>query len=130
LLGHVVVAGGNQGAVHEQHGVLAEPLALLEGELRPEVIDDAIGGRCSACRTAALKEIDLCPAWQGTGAARHIHDTLLVDRDEPYVTLMVNAAAGDGKVHALYRSWGYGDIGHSQPSPASPRLTVMIRSTG
>ena len=42
---------------------------------------------------------------------------------------MVNPAAGDGKVHALYQSWGYVDLGHSQPSPASPRLTVMIRST-
>ncbi len=43
------------------------------------------------------------------------------------MTLMVNEAAGDGKVHDLYKSWGYKDIGHSQPSPASPRLTVMIR---
>ncbi|OEV13163.1 acetyltransferase [Streptomyces nanshensis] len=78
----------------------------------------------------ALKEIGVCPVWRGTGVARHIHDTLLAGRDEPYVTLMVNEAAGDGKVHALYKSWGYRDIGHSQPSPASPRLTVMIRSTG
>lgn len=78
----------------------------------------------------ALKEIGVSPPWRGTGVARHIHHTLLLEgRDEPYVTLMVNEAAGDGKVHALYRSWGYEDIGHSQPSPASPRLTVMIRST-
>jgi hypothetical protein len=42
---------------------------------------------------------------------------------------MVNPAVGDGKVHAVYRSWGYEDIGHSQPSPASPVLTVMIRAT-
>ncbi|WP_399932236.1 GNAT family N-acetyltransferase [Streptomyces kanamyceticus] len=76
----------------------------------------------------ALKEIGVRPAWRGTGTARQIHDTFLASRDEPYVTLMVNEAAGDGKVHALYRSWGYEDIGHSQPSPASPRLTVMIRS--
>ncbi|MEU1931184.1 GNAT family N-acetyltransferase [Streptomyces sp. NPDC059818] len=77
----------------------------------------------------ALKEIGVSPAWRGTGVARHIHNALLAGRKEPYVTLMVNQAAGDGKVHALYRSWGYEDIGHSQPSPASPRLTVMIRST-
>lgn len=43
------------------------------------------------------------------------------------ITLMVNPAAGDGKVRALYESWGYEDIGQSQPSPASPVLTVMIR---
>lgn len=76
---------------------------------------------------AALKEIGVRPAWRGTGTARRIHDALLLTRDEEYVTLMVNPAAGDGKVHALYREWGYQDIGHSQPSPASPLLRVMIR---
>jgi hypothetical protein len=58
-----------------------------------------------------------------------MHDAFLAARDEPYVTLMVNPAAGGGKVHALYHSWGYEDIGQSQPSPASPVLTVMIRNT-
>ncbi|MEV5984924.1 GNAT family N-acetyltransferase [Streptomyces sp. NPDC052051] len=77
----------------------------------------------------ALKEIGVRPAWRGTGTARRIHDALLAGRAEPYVTLMVNPAAGDGKVHALYRSWGYEDIGQSQPSPASPVLAVMIRAT-
>jgi GNAT superfamily N-acetyltransferase len=76
----------------------------------------------------ALKEIGVRPAWRGTGTARRVHDALLAARDEPYVTLMVNPAAGDGKVHALYRSWGYEDLGHSRPSPASPVLTVMIRA--
>ncbi|MFD3514876.1 GNAT family N-acetyltransferase [Streptomyces sp. NPDC058657] len=79
--------------------------------------------------TLALKEIGVRPNWRGTGIARRIHDGLLAGRDEPYVTLMVNEAVGDGKVHALYRSWGYTNLGHSQPSPASPRLTVMIRPT-
>lgn len=77
----------------------------------------------------ALKEIGVRTRWRGTGTARRIHDALLATRDEPYVTLMVNPAAGDGKVHAVYQSWGYGDIGRSQPSPASPLLTVMIRAT-
>ncbi|WP_217247098.1 GNAT family N-acetyltransferase [Streptomyces sp. AC602_WCS936] len=76
----------------------------------------------------ALKEGGVRPAWRKTGTARRIHDALLATRDEPFVTLMVNPAAGDGKVHALYRSWGYEDIGQSQPSPASPVLTVMIRA--
>lgn len=60
--------------------------------------------------------------------SRRIHDVLPATRDEPYVTLMVNPSAGDGKVHELYGSWGYKDIGRSQPSPASPVLTVMIRA--
>ncbi|GAA0585757.1 GNAT family N-acetyltransferase [Kribbella sandramycini] len=79
--------------------------------------------------TAALKEIGVRSAWRKTGTGRRIHDALVAARTEAFVTLMVNPAAGDGKVHALYRSWGYTDIGHSQPSPASPLLTVMIRST-
>ncbi|MGW6908426.1 GNAT family N-acetyltransferase [Streptomyces sp. NPDC054940] len=77
----------------------------------------------------ALKEIGVRPAWRGTGTARRIHDALLASREEPYVTLMVNSAAGDGKVHALYWLWGYEGIGRSQPSAASPVLTVMIRTT-
>jgi GNAT superfamily N-acetyltransferase len=77
----------------------------------------------------ALKEIGVRPAWRKTGTARRIHDAFLAARDEPFVTLMVNSAAGDGKVHALYESWGYEDIGQSQPSAASPVLTVMIRAS-
>ncbi|MFJ3089721.1 GNAT family N-acetyltransferase [Streptomyces sp. NPDC086838] len=78
--------------------------------------------------TMALKEIGVHPSWRKTGTARRIHDTLVATGAEPYITLMVNAAAGSGKVHTLYESWGYEDIGQSQPSPASPVLTVMIRS--
>ncbi|WP_181786953.1 GNAT family N-acetyltransferase [Streptomyces phytophilus] len=80
---------------------------------------------------AALKEIGIRTAWRGTGTgtARRVHDALLATRDEPYVTLMVNPAAGDGKVHALYETWGYEDIGRSRPSAASPVLTVMARAT-
>lgn len=78
----------------------------------------------------ALKEVGVRLAWRKTGTARRVHDVLLATRTEPFVTLMVNPAAGDGKVHALYRSWGYEDIGRSQPSPSSPLLIVMIRAIG
>ncbi|EFE75394.1 hypothetical protein P376_1420 [Streptomyces sp. HCCB10043] len=43
---------------------------------------------------------------------------------------MVNRSTGDGRVHALHDSWGYEDIGQSQPTPASPVLTVVIRTVG
>ncbi|MFI1767367.1 GNAT family N-acetyltransferase [Streptomyces sp. NPDC020800] len=76
----------------------------------------------------ALKEIGVREAWRKTGTARRMHDAFLAAREEPHVTLMVNPAAGDGKVHRLYQSWGYQDIGQSQPSPASPVLTVMLRA--
>ncbi|MFD8261343.1 GNAT family N-acetyltransferase [Streptomyces griseoluteus] len=85
-------------------------------------------GKYTQHSAVALKEIGVRPAWRKTGTARRIHDALLGTRNEPYVTLMVNPAAGGGKVHALYKSWGYEDIGQSQPSPASPVLTVMLRA--
>ncbi|WP_182660066.1 GNAT family N-acetyltransferase [Streptomyces calidiresistens] len=75
-----------------------------------------------------LKEIGVRPARRKTGTARRIHHAILADRAEPHVTLMVNPAAGDRKVHVLYRSWGYEDIEQSRPSPASPLLTVMIHA--
>ncbi|MDK0519578.1 GNAT family N-acetyltransferase [Streptomyces sp. ML-6] len=78
----------------------------------------------------ALKELGVVEAWRKTGTARVLHDALLATHDDkPYATLMVNKLAGDGAVHRLYESWGYRDLGQSQPSPASPVLTVMIRPT-
>ena len=62
-----------------------------------------------------------------TGASRRIHDALLSGRGEPQVTLMVNAQAGNGKVHHLYETWGYKDLGASQPSLDSPVLMAMLR---
>ncbi len=77
----------------------------------------------------ALKEIMVRVPWRGTGTARRIHDALLSGRQEAYVSLLVNPAAGDGKVQRLYESWGYHPISTQQPSPESPKLTAMIRST-
>lgn len=76
----------------------------------------------------ALKEGGVRSAWRKTGTARRIHDAILAAREEPFVTLMVNPAAEDGQLHSLYKSWGYEDIGQSQPSPDTPVLTVMIRA--
>ncbi|MER8184235.1 GNAT family N-acetyltransferase [Kitasatospora sp. NPDC094015] len=74
-----------------------------------------------------IKEIGVRTPWRGTDTARRIHDELLAHRAEDRVTLMVNPLAGDGKVQALYESWGYEAINSQQPSPDSPRLTAMIR---
>ncbi|WP_432125477.1 GNAT family N-acetyltransferase [Streptomyces sp. bgisy082] len=78
----------------------------------------------------ALKEIGVTIPHRGTGLARRIHDELLAGRGEAYVSLMVNASAGDGKVRRVYESWGYEVIGTSRPSPESPVLTAMIRRIG
>lgn len=79
--------------------------------------------------TLALKEMMVRVPWRKTGTSRGIHDELLARRSEEQVTLMVNPLAGEGKVHRLYASWGYGDIGESQPSPDSPVLRAMLRPT-
>jgi len=45
LLGDRVVAGGHQGAVHDEHGVLRETLSRLESEQGTEMVDDAVCSR-------------------------------------------------------------------------------------
>lgn len=77
--------------------------------------------------TLVLKEIGVRGPWRGTGTARRIHDELLSGRDETHVALMVNPLAGDGKVQALYETWGYRAFNAQQPSPDSPHLVAMIR---
>jgi hypothetical protein len=41
LLSDGVIAGRNEGAVHDEHGILGEPLTCLERKQRPEVVNDA-----------------------------------------------------------------------------------------
>ncbi|BFV55855.1 hypothetical protein KCMC57_up09590 [Kitasatospora sp. CMC57] len=76
----------------------------------------------------AIREIGVRTAWRGTGTARLIHDELLAHRPEGRATLMVNPLAGDGKVQALYGTWGYRAFNSQPPSADSPRLTAMVRS--
>jgi GNAT superfamily N-acetyltransferase len=88
---------------------------------------DPLPAGCTEVPTMAVKEVGVRPPWRGTGTARRIHDELLAGRTEQRVTLLVNPLAGDGKVQALYESWGYVAVNVQQPSPDSPRLTAMVR---
>ncbi|MFF0413492.1 hypothetical protein ACFYUY_24030 [Kitasatospora sp. NPDC004745] len=65
----------------------------------------------------ALNELGVRTPWRGTGAARRIHEGLAGNRPEERITLMVNPAASDGKVLALYESWGYAAVNEVQPKP-------------
>lgn len=56
------------------------------------------------------------------GVSRRMYDALLACRAEGHATLMLNPAAGDGKVMRLYKGWGYHEMGVVQPSPAFPWL--------
>ncbi|WP_207892080.1 GNAT family N-acetyltransferase [Streptacidiphilus pinicola] len=77
----------------------------------------------------AFKELGVRPAWRKTGVSVRLHDALLSKRGEERVTLLVNPAAGDGKVQALYASWGYEPFNRQTPSPGSPPLVAMARAT-
>ncbi|MBT2487333.1 GNAT family N-acetyltransferase [Streptomyces sp. ISL-96] len=83
--------------------------------------------RYAARDAVAVKEIGVIPSWRGIGVARQMHDELLTHRAEPHTTLMVNPAAGEGKVMRLYEGWGYKEIGVVQPAPESPWLVCMAR---
>ncbi|MFJ5218741.1 GNAT family N-acetyltransferase [Streptomyces sp. NPDC088354] len=84
----------------------------------------------TAAQALAVKELGVRAPWRKTGTARRAHDALLeAHLDTVYTSLMVNPAAGDGKVERLYESWGYRRIGTCQPSPDSPPLAMMVRPT-
>ncbi len=75
----------------------------------------------------ALKELGVTVPWRKTGTSRRLHDALLAAYSaKPYVSLMVNPAAG-GKGPAALRVVGLLGIGVSHPAPHSPILTAMIR---
>ncbi|MCX2968225.1 MULTISPECIES: GNAT family N-acetyltransferase [Streptomyces] len=78
-------------------------------------------------RTVALNEIVVRKPWRGQGVAWQLHEAWLSQRSEQRVTLLVNPAAGDGAVQAVYEAWGYRKIGEQQPFPDSPRFAAMLR---
>lgn len=86
--------------------------------------------RETGTRTLALNEILVREPWRGAhgaGAARRIHEELLSGRTEERVTLLVNPQRADGRLKAVYESWGYKEIGQQQPFPDSPVFAAMMR---
>ncbi|MGV9264217.1 GNAT family N-acetyltransferase [Kitasatospora sp. NPDC003701] len=78
--------------------------------------------------TFVLKELGVRSPWRGTGAARRIHEELARGRGEERITLMVNPAAGGGKVLAVYEAWGYEAVSEVRPHPEAPPLVAMVRA--
>ncbi|MFE1555095.1 GNAT family N-acetyltransferase [Streptomyces sp. NPDC058734] len=97
------------------------------GDLWWSRIGDDLDAEYTRAPTLALREIGVTLAFRGSGLARRIHDELLAGRADRYASLMVNPAAGEGKVRRVYESWGYKAIGPVQPAPDSPVLTAMVR---
>ncbi|WP_329486054.1 GNAT family N-acetyltransferase [Kitasatospora sp. NBC_01246] len=82
----------------------------------------------TAAPTFALRELGVRARWRGTGAARRIHEGLTGGRGEGRVMLMVNPAAGGGKVLALYEAWGYQVVNEVPPTAEAPPLVAMARA--
>ncbi|RST05479.1 GNAT family N-acetyltransferase [Streptomyces sp. WAC07149] len=97
------------------------------GDLWWRRISNDLDAEYTRAPTLALREIGVTAALRGTGLARRIHDELLAGREDRYASLMVNPAAGQGKVQRVYEAWGYAPIGPVQPAPDSPVLTAMVR---
>lgn len=77
-------------------------------------------------RTVALYELMVGQHWRGTGLAHRIHETLLAERTEERVTLLVEST--HPRVRDLYESWGYERIGDQQPFPDAPIYATMLRT--
>lgn len=81
-------------------------------------------------RTFAVQEVLVREAYRGTagaGASRTLHETLLAERNEERATLLVDPSRSDGRLKAVYESWGYQDIGEQQPFDDSPVFATMMR---
>ncbi|EKX65971.1 hypothetical protein STRIP9103_03428 [Streptomyces ipomoeae 91-03] len=89
LLGDAVVAGRHQGSVHDQHGVLAEPFALLERERRPEAVDDAVGRRLRY------------PEQQGELAQGEVRAPVRGDQQDPVLQRQAPGPALTDRIRAL-----------------------------
>ncbi|MDX2694582.1 N-acetyltransferase [Streptomyces ipomoeae] len=86
--------------------------------------------RETGSRTFAVQEVLVREAFRGTagaGASRLLHETLLAERNEERATLLVDPTRSDGRLKAVYESWGYRDIGAQQPFDDSPIFATMLR---
>ncbi|MFE2410811.1 GNAT family N-acetyltransferase [Kitasatospora sp. NPDC059408] len=78
-------------------------------------------------RTLAFNEIAVRSAWRGKGVSKQLHDEVMSGRTEERATLLVDPNAADGKLKAVYESWGYSEAGSQQPFSDSPVFSVMMK---
>lgn len=78
----VLISGWHQGAVHDQHSVPAEPLALLQSQREPEVVDDAI-----RCRRRDTEERAGLPQRQVRPPVRSNQQDPVLQRQAPWPSL-------------------------------------------
>ena len=81
-------------------------------------------------RTFPVQEVLVREAFRstaGAGTSRLLHETLLAERDEERATLLVDPTRSEGRLKAVYESWGYRDIGDQQQFDESPVFATMLR---
>ncbi|WP_246203499.1 N-acetyltransferase [Streptomyces tailanensis] len=86
--------------------------------------------RETGSRTFAVQEVLVREAFRGTagaGTSRLLHEALLAERTEERATLLVDPTRSNGRLKAVYESWGYRDIGAQQPFNDSPVFATMLR---
>ncbi|MFC4507015.1 MULTISPECIES: N-acetyltransferase [Streptomyces] len=86
--------------------------------------------RETGSRTFAVQEVLVREAYRataGAGASRMLHEHLLTERNEERATLLVDPTRSDGRLKAVYESWGYRDVGKQQPFADSPVFATMLR---
>lgn len=123
----VIAFNGDEPAGYIFGGPLA-PGSLWWSSMRQSPPDDFT--RETGSRTFAVQEVLVREAYRGTagaGASRMLHEHLLAERNEERATLLVDPTRSDGRLKAVYESWGYRDIGEQQPFADSPVFATMLR---
>ncbi|ANW21943.1 hypothetical protein [Streptomyces clavuligerus] len=75
-------------------------------------------------RTFSFSELAVRTAWRKTGTSELVVRSLLGERTEDLVVLLVDTE--HPRVQALYESWGFRKVGERQPFPDAPVCAVML----
>ncbi|GAA1554688.1 hypothetical protein GCM10009789_05160 [Kribbella sancticallisti] len=77
-------------------------------------------------RTVAIIDMLVREQWRRCGLAEAMHDTLLADRTEQRVTLLVKP--DNTPARRAYEKWGYQQVGRIQPFPDAPVFDSMVKN--
>jgi GNAT superfamily N-acetyltransferase len=77
-------------------------------------------------RTFVVRELAVRLPHRRRGIGHYLHQSLLAERPEERVTLLVRPEAE--AAHAAYTAWGYRSLGRLRPDPEAPVYIAMIRN--
>lgn len=76
--------------------------------------------------TFAVVELAVRRPWRRQGVARRLHAALLAGLAVERVTLTVRPEPEAAPARAAYESWGYRNLGESQPGSSAPVYEAMV----